>query len=109
MTDKYNSPPTTDFPAAVDGYMRLMTLFDNDAVAGSFLNEDGDGGFVGAVYRMAREIERVRSQDLKVTNLDAVGFLESAVRNWSHVPSLSKSDIEDVAKELSRFLLKRVK
>lgn len=54
MTDKH-------MPAATDAYMRLITLFDQDATAGSFLSEDGEGGFVAGVYRMAREIERLRA------------------------------------------------
>lgn len=46
---------------AMDAYMRLITLFDQDATAASFLSEDGEGGFVGGVYRMAREIDRLRA------------------------------------------------
>lgn len=46
---------------AADPYLRIVMLFDRDATAGSFLREDGEGGFTGAVYRMAREIERLRA------------------------------------------------
>jgi hypothetical protein len=42
-------------------YLRIVEFFDKDETAGSFLSEDGDGGFVGAVYRMAREIDRLRA------------------------------------------------
>lgn len=53
--------PAPEMPGAADAYMRLITLFDQDATAGSFLSEDGEGGFVGGVYRMAREIDLLRS------------------------------------------------
>lgn len=43
-----------------DPYMRMVMFFDQDNTAGSFLSEDGEGGFVGAVSRMAREIDRLR-------------------------------------------------
>lgn len=42
-----------------------------------------------------------------VTREDAIAFLESACRNWSHVPKLTEEDIADVASELLRFLIKR--
>jgi hypothetical protein len=42
------------------GYARIVTVFDTDETAGSFLREDGEGGFASGVYRMAREIERLR-------------------------------------------------
>lgn len=38
---------------------RIIEAFDRDATAGSFLREDGDGGFAGGIYRMAREIDRL--------------------------------------------------
>lgn len=41
--------------------MRIVSIFDRDETAGAFLSEDGDGGFGGAIYRMAREIDRLRS------------------------------------------------
>lgn len=43
-----------------DPYMRIVTIFDQDPTAGSFLSEDGEGGFAGAVHRMAREIDALR-------------------------------------------------
>jgi len=43
------------------GYDRIVELFDKDETAGSFLREDGEGGFSSGVYRMAREIERLRA------------------------------------------------
>lgn len=42
-----------------------------------------------------------------VTRQDAISFLESACRNWSHVPKLSEDDLGDVASELLRFVAKR--
>lgn len=41
--------------------MRIVSIFDRDETAGEFLSQDGDGGFGGAIYRMAREIDRLRS------------------------------------------------
>lgn len=41
------------------GYARIIAIFDTDETAGSFLREDGEGGFASGVYRMAREIERL--------------------------------------------------
>jgi hypothetical protein len=41
-----------------------------------------------------------------VTGADVIAFLESACRNWLHVPSLSIADIEDVRVELERFARK---
>jgi len=45
----------------LDPFLRIVEFFDKDDTAGSFLREDGDGGFVGAIYRMAREIDALRS------------------------------------------------
>ena len=39
---------------------RLAQFFIENETANSFLSEDGDGGYVAAVDRMAREIERLR-------------------------------------------------
>lgn len=47
---------TTEF-----GYQRIVEIFDTDETAGSFLREDGEGGFSSGVYRMARGIERLRA------------------------------------------------
>ena len=41
------------------GQMRLADAFDKDETAIQFLREDGDGGFVSGIGRMAREIERL--------------------------------------------------
>ena len=53
--------PFADHP---DAYMaeRVREIFDTDTVAGQFLREDGDGGLASGIYRMAREIERLRSR-----------------------------------------------
>ncbi len=50
-------------PNPMDPYTRIVTLFDEDTTAGSFLREDGEGGFTGAIYRMAREIDALRKGD----------------------------------------------
>lgn len=42
-----------------------------------------------------------------VTREEAIKFLESAVRNWLHVPRLSNHDIDDVAGALTSFLKTR--
>lgn len=46
---------------SADPYMRIVMFFDQDETAGAFLREDGDGGFAGAMYRMSREIDRLRT------------------------------------------------
>lgn len=51
----------TEARAVGDPYMRIVDFFDRDETAGSFLREDGEGGFVGGIYRMAREIESLRA------------------------------------------------
>jgi hypothetical protein len=40
--------------------MRIVDAFDKDNTAIQFLREDGDGGFAAGIYRMAREIDRLR-------------------------------------------------
>lgn len=47
-----------------ESLMRIAMVFDADPVAGEFLASDGDGGFAVAVFRMAREIERLRGSVL---------------------------------------------
>ncbi|WP_332116108.1 hypothetical protein [Azorhizobium caulinodans] len=44
-----------------DFITRLAMFFDCNETAGSFCAEDGDGGFVAAVSRMADEIDRLRA------------------------------------------------
>lgn len=41
-------------------WLGIVKAFDRDATAIQFLREDGEGGFGGGVYRMAREIDRLR-------------------------------------------------
>ena len=43
-------------------YRRIIEIFDKDETAGSFLREDGEGGFASGVHRMAREIDRLRKK-----------------------------------------------
>lgn len=49
---------------------RIVNLFDEDVTAGAFLSEDGDGGYAGAVHRMAREIERLRTLPLDASGIE---------------------------------------
>jgi len=41
-------------------YLRIVDAFDKDATAAEFLREDGEGGFAGGVFRMARAIDNLR-------------------------------------------------
>lgn len=43
-------------------YMRIVEAFAKDKTAIQFLREDGEGGFPAGVYRMAREIDRLREK-----------------------------------------------
>lgn len=45
----------------VDQFARIVEFFDKDETAGPFLRQDGEGGFAGAIYRMAREIDALRA------------------------------------------------
>jgi len=60
------SPQTAPRDSAGPFFIRVADFFDTDATAASFMNEDGDGGFIGAMYRMAREIERLRAASAEV-------------------------------------------
>ena len=52
---------------------RLAAFFDENETAGQFLSEDGDGGYVAAVARMAREIRRLRiNAGILLANLDCL-------------------------------------
>ena len=51
----------------LDPFLRIVEFFDKDETAGSFLPEDGDGGFVGAIYRMAREIDALAADKARLT------------------------------------------
>jgi len=43
------------------GYMRVVEVFDKDETAHRFMRDDGDGGFAGAVWQMARKVERLEA------------------------------------------------
>jgi hypothetical protein len=45
-----------------DSYMGIVQAFDKDPTAIQFLREDGEGGFRSGIYRMAREIDRLRAK-----------------------------------------------
>ncbi len=65
-----------------DDFLRRMAMFfDRDATAGPFCAEDGDGGFVAAAERMAREIDRLRATLFAAPNapMDAVGLAQDEV------------------------------
>lgn len=42
-----------------------------------------------------------------VTQDEAIGFINTAMRNWSHVPKLDADDLRDLAEELQRFSERR--
>ena len=52
----------------LDPYLRIVLLFDQDPTAARFLNENGEGGFSGAVFRMAREIDRLNAEIVPAGN-----------------------------------------
>lgn len=41
---------------------RVIEAFDRDETAAQFLRDDGEGGFAAGIYRMAREIDRLREK-----------------------------------------------
>lgn len=43
-----------------DPHQRIVEAFDKDPTAIQFIRDDGEGGFAAGVYRMAREIDRLR-------------------------------------------------
>lgn len=43
------------------GHMRVVEMFDKDPTAYRFMREDGDGGFAGAVWQMARKVDRLEA------------------------------------------------
>lgn len=67
-----------------------------------------DASVIEEIYAAIKKHETPAPQDRSrgVTREDAISFLESACRNWSHVPKLSEDDIGDVASELLRFVAK---
>lgn len=40
---------------------KIIEAFDKDDTAAKFLSDDGDGGFAGGVYRMARRIDELEN------------------------------------------------
>lgn len=51
---------TAKHDAYLSMWLDIVEAFDKDATAIQFLRDDGDGGFRSGVYRMAREIDRLR-------------------------------------------------
>lgn len=86
----------TEARAIGDPYMRIVDFFDRDETAGSFLREDGEGGFVGGIYRMAREIESLRAssaaKDAEIAALkkEAAAFAEQ-VQDYSNDGHLARA------------------
>jgi len=66
------------------GYDKIVKIFDEDETAGSFLREDGEGGFASGVYRMAREIERLRGMILWIGEYEPY-WLEQAEKKFGPV------------------------
>ena len=66
-------------------YGRIVSFFDEDETAGSFLREDGDGGFVGAIYSMAREIDRLRALE-PVTSADGCEYCVDGLQADGETP-----------------------
>jgi hypothetical protein len=54
-------PSAMPSDAGFEPYMQIVEFFDKDETAASFLKEDGEGGFLSGIYRMAREIETLRN------------------------------------------------
>ncbi|NTF17979.1 hypothetical protein G6L37_06150 [Agrobacterium rubi] len=54
-------------------YLRIVWLFDQDPTASQYLSEDGDGGFAGAVFRMARHIEELSAAIVPEGNMKLPG------------------------------------
>ena len=61
---------------------RMSDFFDQDDTAAAFLSEDGDGGFVGAVYRMARELDGARAELSTIRAEARREALEEAARKY---------------------------
>lgn len=60
------------------GFRRVMDAFDKDETAIQFLREDGEGGFASGVYRMAREIERLRGRFEYIAELEGQNEMTDA-------------------------------
>jgi hypothetical protein len=79
-------------------YFGIVKAFDRDKTAIQFLREDGEGGFASGVYRMAREIDRLRAkcgepaelpddwQDREDEQIDASIEAEVAKKRPAHLP-----------------------
>jgi hypothetical protein len=55
-------PMTSDLEHFRDLHLSIVEAFDKDKTAIQFLRDDGEGGFTAGIYRMAREIERLRDK-----------------------------------------------
>lgn len=52
-------------------------------------------------------VEAIKKALEGVTQDEAIGFIKTAMRNWSHVPVLDADDLRDLAEELQRFSERR--
>lgn len=87
-----------------EGYMRIVDFFDKDDTSGSFLNEDGEGGFLGAIDRMAREIDRLRTNSVDVAAVRRQA-LEDACKILEH----EADEFGGLVDEVSYHLLRKAK
>lgn len=87
-----------------DPYMRIVTIFDQDPTAGSFLSEGGEGGFAGAVHRMAREIDALRD----LLTLYSGGRWSMTTKTAIASPSAVKDFIESAARRSDSRLLEQL-
>ncbi len=63
---------------------KVVTLFDADATAGSFLREDGEGGFASGISRMAREIDRLRAENAELNRRlsEEYANMDATMKGW---------------------------
>lgn len=87
-----------------DPYMRIVTIFDQDPTAGSFLSEDGEGGFADAVHRMAREIDALRD----LLTLYSDGRWSMTTKPAIASPSAVRDFIESAARRSDSRLLEQL-
>ncbi len=74
---------------------RMLTAFNTNEIANSFLSEDGDGGFSGAVVRMAAEIARCHAR-LEIDHVFVMGPGDmDGPATRKEVPMVKRADMFD--------------
>ena len=68
-------------------YLTIIRAFD-DKTATQYLRDDGEGGFAAGVYRMAREIERLRAKCGEPAERDRSWELEEDMRIYAEIAEL---------------------